>query len=88
MNPLKWIHLKLGATAFVFAFLASFPSFCVSGSNGTTETRCQAALVGVTLPGYSGTGDDFSASLWPPVAIGLFASAIVFLIARMAWRSD
>ena len=84
----RWHPAWGAATASLFGFLASFPTFCVSGTNGTTETRCQAALFGISLPGYSGTGDNFTASLWPPIIVVLVGAAVVFAVARTKRRPE
>ena len=83
----RW-HPAMGAAGtFILLFLLLTPAVCAGGSNGTTHTTC-AAFVGLTLPGYSGTGDRFSPSPVPSLVIAGAGSAIFYLAVRRRYRSS
>jgi hypothetical protein len=80
----RWHPLWGAAGAFLLSLLLFAPVLCTSGSDGTTQTSCQAAFFGVTLPGYSGSGNDFMPNFVPALSIAVAAAAGAFLV---AWRS-
>jgi hypothetical protein len=67
------------AVAFTIVFLAFAPLAC---TNTGTETRCEAFLFGVVLPGYSGTGAAFSPGYSAPIVLGAIASLSFVLVAE------
>ncbi len=81
------------AAAFGAAFFLFMPFGCTSGSfygapgiAGGSEWDCQAIL-GLTLPGFSGTGRP-SPSYLPPLLAGTIAALLTLVIVRRGKGAD
>ena len=82
----RWPVLFGMVSAFMLAAAACAPLICSSGVNGIQHTSCQAIL-GLKLPGYEGTGPDFSPSFVPPLAAGVLAASAVYGLRKRRQRT-
>jgi hypothetical protein len=80
----RWPVIVSVICAFAAAFLLFMPAGCVgeaaSGAVGVT-TAC-LNVIGLSLPGFSGSGPGFSPSYWPPLAAGGIAAVAAFVLDR------
>ncbi len=90
-NPIK--SFVFPAAAFAAAFFLFMPFGCTGGSfygapgiAGGSEWDCQAIL-GLTLPGFSGTGRS-SPSFLPPLIAGTVAASLTLFIVRRGKGTD
>jgi hypothetical protein len=85
----RWPVIVSVIAAFAAAFLLFMPIGCVSeaasGAEGVTTT-CQN-IIGLTLPGFSGSG-RFSPSYWTPFAAGGVAAVAAFVLDRRRRRGE
>lgn len=76
---MSWKVLLLAIVAAALASILFMPFGCVGSSTG--DTSC-VSLLGLELPGFTGTGPGYP-SYWPPVLAGMAAFALVLIVARL-----